>query len=372
MQCKPVLDFFLGALSPSGFTGWFAQAAADPKITPWLIKAGPGCGKSTLMRRLLEQDAAQCQRTGSWIERIHCSSDPDSLDGVRLSDTGALVLDATAPHTLDCKFPDASERLIPLYDALDHAFLVRHRGEILQIGRDHARLMQMASAHWALACAVLLRRRVLAGDLVDEKKRAAFTARLAARTMPVRRGAVPGQQHHRLLSAPTPQGLTVYRETVRQLAWKTLYAVHDPYGAVSSRMMAQLAEHARQNGYDAYVCHCASDQQGKIDHLFVPALGLGFVTSNPWHPMEFAGQKNIHATRFTAASPAPLQRRLLAYHKKLAFDLLEKTCKTQEAAKSLHDALERYYVQASDFQAVDRIRARVEQELFEHSSIKEP
>ena len=372
MQCKPVLDFFLGALSPCGFTGWFAQAAADPSITPWLIKAGPGCGKSTLMRRLMEQDAAQCQRDGSRIERIHCSSDPDSLDGVRFTDVGALVLDATAPHTLDCKFPDAAERLIPLYDALDHAFLVRHRDEILHIGRDHARLMQLASAHWALACAVLTRRRVLAGGLVDEKKRSVFTARLAARTMPARRGAHPGQQHHRLLSAPTPQGLTVYRQTVRQLAWKTLYAVHDPYGAVSARMMAQLAEHARLNGYDAYVCHCASDQHGKIDHLFIPALGLGFVTSNPWHPMEFTGQKNIHATRFTTAGPTPLQRRLLSYHKKLAFDLLEKTCETLSAAKTLHDALERYYVQASDFQVVERIRLRVEQELFESSCIKEP
>lgn len=364
MQCKPVLDFFLGALSPSGFTGWFAEAAADPEVTPWLIKAGPGCGKSTLMRRLLERDAANCRRDGSWIERIHCSSDPDSLDGIRLSDAKALVLDATAPHTLDCKFPDAAQRLIPLYDALDHEYLIRHRSEILQIGRDHARLMQQASAHWALACAVLLRRRLLAAAWLDEKKLTAFTARLAARTMPARHSALPGQQYHRVLSAPTPKGLTVYRQTVPQLASVTLYAIHDSYGAAASRMMAQLAEHARQNGYTAYVCHCASDQRGKIDHLFLPSLGLGFVTSNPWHPMEFAYQKNIHATRFASGTPNRAQKRLLAYHKKLAFSLLEKTCKTQAASKTLHDALERYYVQASDFETVDRIRSRVEQEMF--------
>lgn len=364
MQCKPVLDFFLGALSPSGFTGWFAEAAADPDITPWLIKAGPGCGKSTLMRRLLERDATDCRRDGSWIERIHCSSDPDSLDGVRMSDVKALVLDATAPHTLDCKFPDAAERLIPLYDALDHGYLVRHRAEILQIGREHARLMQQASAHWALACAVLLRRRTLADAYLDEKKLAAFTARLAARTMPARRGAVPGKQYTRVLSAPTPKGLVVFRQTVSQLASRTLYAIHDPYGASSSRMMAQLAEYARLNGYTAYVCRCASDQRNKIDHLFLPALGLGFVTSNPWHPMEFAHQKNIHATRFATQAPDSRQRRLLGYHKKLAFSLLEKTCEAQAAAKTLHDALEQYYVQASDFETVDRIRAGVEQELF--------
>ncbi len=364
MPCKPVLDFFLGALSPSGFTGWFAEAAADPLITPWLIKAGPGCGKSTLMRRLLERDAADCRRDGNWIERIHCSSDPDSLDGVWMSDRKALVLDATAPHTLDCKFPDAAQRLVPLYDALDHGFLVRNRAEILQIGREHARLMQQASAHWALACAVLLRRRMLAAPYLDREKIFAFTARLAARTMPARRGVQPGRSRTRLLSAPTPQGLTVFRQTVPQLATGTLYAIHDSYGAAAALMMEQLAEHARQNGYDTYVCRCASDQRGKIDHLLIPELGLGFVTSNPWHPMKFANQKNIHVARFTAGTPDRRQRRLLQYHKKLAFSLLEKTCETQAAAKTVHDALERYYVQASDFETVDRIRARVELEIF--------
>lgn len=365
MQCKPVLDFFLGALSPCGFSGWFAEAAADDQITPWLIKAGPGCGKSTLMRLLLERDAAVCRRDGSWMERIHCSSDPDSLDGVRMSDVGALVLDATAPHTLDCKFPDAAERLIPLYDALDHRDLARNRKEILQIGHDHAQLMQQASAHWALASAVLIRRRSLAASLLDQKKLRQFTARLAARTMPARRGAAPGKQYHRLLSAPTPKGLLVFSQTVLQLAHTTLYAVHDPYGAASSLIMAQLADHARKNGYDAYLCHCASDQRNKLDHLFIPSLGLGFVTNNPWHPMNFEGQKNIHAARFAAEQPVPRIKRLMLYQKKLAFSLLEKTCESQAAAKTLHDALEQYYVRASDFTVVDRIRKDVEREIFE-------
>ena len=51
MKKTPVLDFLLGALSPSGFSGWFAEAAAEPGAKPRLIKAGPGCGKSTFMRK---------------------------------------------------------------------------------------------------------------------------------------------------------------------------------------------------------------------------------------------------------------------------------------------------------------------------------
>ena len=71
MQKTPVLDFFLGALAPSGFRGWFRAAADEPHQTPWLIKAGPGCGKSTLMRRLLA--AAPPAPAGGWNERLHLS-----------------------------------------------------------------------------------------------------------------------------------------------------------------------------------------------------------------------------------------------------------------------------------------------------------
>ena len=71
-------DFFLGCLSPTGFRGYFHELARQPGLALWLIKAGPGCGKSTLMKQL-------AARGRGVVERIHCSSDPDSLDAV--SDT---------------------------------------------------------------------------------------------------------------------------------------------------------------------------------------------------------------------------------------------------------------------------------------------
>ena len=67
-------DFFLGCLSPTGFRGYFHELARQPGLALWLIKAGPGCGKSTLMKQL-------AARGRGVVERIHCSSDPDSLDG---------------------------------------------------------------------------------------------------------------------------------------------------------------------------------------------------------------------------------------------------------------------------------------------------
>ena len=179
----PVVDFFLGALSPSGFSGWFAQAAAEPGAKPWLIKAGPGCGKSTFMRRIAEKAAAQPADRGAYVERIHCSSDPASLDGVRLP-SGDLILDATAPHTLDCKYPDAAERVLSFYDTLDHAYLHKNSAQVLAAGNGNTALLQRAAADFALACGLLQRRRQFAAARLDADKLDRFTARMAARRMP--------------------------------------------------------------------------------------------------------------------------------------------------------------------------------------------
>jgi len=362
MYCKPVVDFFLGSLSPSGFTGWFAEAASEPGLTPYLIKAGPGCGKSTFMRRLADAESTRpAPRGRDIIERIHCSSDPDSLDGVLLPGAAALILDATAPHTLDCKYPGAAERVVSFYDTLDNESLSRQKQSVLSLGRRNTALLQQAAAVYALACGLFRQRRLLAGESLDTAKLDAFGRRFARRTMPPRICAVPGKQRHRLLSAPTPQGLTVFYDTIPQLANK-IYALHDPYGAASEHLLALLAEHARSNGYDAILCHCATDQT-KLDHLFVPELGLAFVTSNAWHPMRFPTQKNLHASRFMVSSRLKAERGTLNYQKRTADALLRRTCSMQRKAKTVHDELEKYYIAATDFAAVDAIRLRLQTEF---------
>lgn len=86
------LDFFLGALSPTGFSSYYTQVVKDAETqTSALLKAGPGCGKSTLLRRI----AAHLEEQGETVELIHCSSDPDSLDGVICGARKFSVVDAT-------------------------------------------------------------------------------------------------------------------------------------------------------------------------------------------------------------------------------------------------------------------------------------
>ena len=44
------VDFFLGATTPAGFKGYFEPLRQEPGMQMYLIKSGPGCGKSTLAK----------------------------------------------------------------------------------------------------------------------------------------------------------------------------------------------------------------------------------------------------------------------------------------------------------------------------------
>ena len=86
---------FLGANTPQGFRSEYATLQTDPRIRRLLIlKGGPGCGQSTLMKTL----AARAEECGWAVERVLCSSDPASLDGVIVPELGLAIVDGTAPH----------------------------------------------------------------------------------------------------------------------------------------------------------------------------------------------------------------------------------------------------------------------------------
>ena len=95
MHTQNVSHYFLGANAYSGFyslyDGLTSPAAGD---FLYVIKGGPGGGKSTFMRCL----GQAMQDRGVETEYIHCSADPDSLDGVKFPALHVAYVDGTAPH----------------------------------------------------------------------------------------------------------------------------------------------------------------------------------------------------------------------------------------------------------------------------------
>ncbi|MBQ6568806.1 MAG: hypothetical protein IJL87_00965 [Clostridia bacterium] len=91
------LPCFLGANSPCGFVSQF-EKAYDPEDgwRVYILKGGPGTGKSSLMKRLAGA-AADLKKN---CHLAYCSADPGSADAVILPDDKIMVADGTAPQAM--------------------------------------------------------------------------------------------------------------------------------------------------------------------------------------------------------------------------------------------------------------------------------
>ena len=89
------IQYFLGGNTPSGFYSLYHQLSDPERFRAlYIIKSGPGSGKSSLMRRAGQRARAAGLKT----EEVLCSGDPDSLDALILPQLGAAIVDGTAPQ----------------------------------------------------------------------------------------------------------------------------------------------------------------------------------------------------------------------------------------------------------------------------------
>jgi hypothetical protein len=344
------VDFLLGTTTPAGFRGYFEQLAHEPNLQLYLIKSGPGCGKSTLMKRLAEME----QAAGGPVERIHCSSDPDSLDGVVFGRRSAAIVDATAPHTLEPEAPGADEIVVSLYHTIDAAALHEDQSEVKALFERNHTLRGRASRYIASAGGLVLDSRRTAACSTDFDKVRRYAKRLCARLLPRTGGT--GCEKLRLLTAITPQGALFYRNTVAALA-KRAVVFRDEYGAASRLLLEVIREEALARGYTIITCPCALHPDEKIDHILIPALGLAFLTDNSWHPVHLGGMgvqvQTVRCARFMDTANLAAYRARLRFNRRAAAELIEQAVALMAQAKSCHDELENYYRAAVDFDAVE-------------------
>ena len=344
------IDFFLGATTPAGFKGYFEPLRHEPGMQMYLIKSGPGCGKSTLMKRL----ARAAEQRGELTQRIHCASDPDSLDGVILPGQHRAIVDATAPHVVEPDAPGADEVVVSLYHTIDAEKLHQCTDEVKALFARNALLRSRAARYIASAGSLLLdsRRAVACSANFDKVRR--YVKRLCTRVMPRTEGI--GSEELRLLSAVTPKGEMFYQGTAQALADKFI-VFRDDYGAVSRLLLELIRAEALTRGYHIITCPCAMHPEDKIDHILIPELKLAFLTDNRWHPVHLPSVQAVRCTRFLDRENLAAYRARLRFNERAAAELLEQASALMAQAKSCHDELETYYRAAVDFGKVDEAAA---------------
>lgn len=343
---KQYQKYFLGANSCEGFVSEFSGSyRAGEGWRAYIIKGGPGTGKSSFMKYL----AARAEDAGYEAQLCVCSSDPQSLDGVIFPELKKVVLDGTAPHIVEPEFPGACEEIINLGMFWDAEKLFSKAEEIITVTKRNKAFHRMAS-RYLLAGGQMLRDNLrLAQSCTDRHKAETFAESLCRRYLP----SAPhgkGLEWVRFLQGITPLGVVAYSDTVTEF-YRQKIVISDSSGSVSGIIMPIVRDYALAAGYEIITVKNPFIPGELIDHVLIPQLSLAFVTETEY--MHFAGsERRIHARRFMNVKQLHLLRQRMNFNRKLSHELLLEAASSLAAAKSVHDELEGYYINAMDFRAV--------------------
>ncbi len=142
--------YFAAANGFYGFRSYFGTVFDRKEFDRvYILKGGPGTGKSTIMKRIL----AAFEDVGFDCEIILCSSDPSSLDGVIIKRNGAkaAILDGTAPHEEDTRYPGAIDEIINLGEAWNSKTLINGRNEIVNLSEKKKQHNRLAACYLEIA-----------------------------------------------------------------------------------------------------------------------------------------------------------------------------------------------------------------------------
>ncbi|MBH1940781.1 hypothetical protein I5677_07765 [Mobilitalea sibirica] len=347
------IQFFLGSNTKQGFVPLFDDIR-DPVNSNrlYILKGGPGSGKSSLMRRIAKTLEEHSHR----IEYIPCASDPQSLDAFIDYNIKIAMVDGTAPHTLDPKYPGTYDTIINVGDAWDADTLTKKKHKIIELSDEISACHSMATSCIASAAALLDRNKTMAKCYIDYDSIQETASMICDKLKPY---TSSGKEHKRLLSAVSVGRTVFFEDTVKALCTK-VYVIEDEWGAASDTLLSELREFAILNQIDVITCYCSVHTPEKIDHLLFPSAKTGIITSNSFHPSSI---KNCVLINGLMRSLKESDLDSMTKHLSIAQQLIETASQHVLRAKELHDDLEAYYISAMDFSKVDTIYKQIMSEI---------
>lgn len=339
------LSFFLGANSKKGFFSFYDELI-DLKNADavYILKGGPGSGKSSLMRKVLES----AEKSGLDTQKIYCSSDPDSLDAVVIPSLRKAIVDGTSPHVVEPSYPLAVERYINLGVFADYDKIAEKRTDIISVKDKYSTYFPRAYRFTSAAAKV-------ENELFDLIIGGVSLERIRKKAQGVISREIRGKSgsgkntSHRFISAVSPKGYINLLKDYSGILDK-VFLIEDSFG-LSHFFLAPILDALEDSGFPCFVCMSALHPE-KIEHLIIPELNLAFFTSPKGDSDAVAYTKKIRLDSMISGEFIKCNKQKLAFLRKLSASMVGEACAILSEAKAVHDDLESIYNPYIDFDSL--------------------
>lgn len=341
---------FPGGNTSKGFYSFYDYIIPLDTTRIFIIKGGPGVGKSTFMRKIGEAMLEQ----GYDIEFHHCSSDNGSLDGVVIPEIGVALIDGTAPHIVDPKNPGCVDEIIHLGDYWDEDGIRLNKQEILTTNREVGRSFERAYRFLKSAQIVYDDWERANQEAMDYGKANKIAADLVDKVFLREVSTKMGKERHLFASAITPEGMMNYLDTIVGPCDQR-YIIEGRPGTGKSTLLNKIANAAVERGYNVEMYHCALNPE-KVEHVLIPELSVAFAKSiEPHVYVSQIGDEVIDMDHCLKPEILEKYEVLVTENEKIFNSLFSRAIKFISKAKMTHDLMETYYIPNMDFEAVSHL-----------------
>lgn len=343
------LKYFLAANSCQGFVSFF-DSCYDALLgwRAYIIKGGPGTGKSSFMKYVV----SKANEKGIRVEIMPCSSDPDSIDAVILPDKKTVIMDGTAPHTVDPKYPGVCEQILNFGEFWEKDKFIGKEESVITFTNKNKEMHRRGARYLQAAGQFLLDSFKIADACTDKERVNIYAKKLCKKYIPTKKGAEQCKEWVRFLSGITPVGVVTYPETVLKACNKRVI-IADEYGSVADKIMKILREYALDLGYEVITVKNALMPNLLADGIIIPELDLCFIRESESFILKTA-ERRIHSRRFVHAEQISKSRKRLKFNKKTVDRLLLAAAEVLSEAKKIHDELEKEYISVMDFKKLNK------------------
>jgi hypothetical protein len=356
-----IKNYYAGSNSSQGFYSLYDQAVKDLDRL-YILKGGPGTGKSTFMRKI----GLVMMDKGFDLEYLHCSSDNKSLDGIIIPDLKVGIVDGTAPHIIEPKYPGVVEKVIDLGAYRNDAFLSQYKNIIINLTNDIETNFNAAYSTMKEAKEIHLKREEIYIEAMSFEKAENVTKDLIRSifSTPFEQDKHP-KVTRKFFGASTPKGAVNFIDNITEDVTRR-YIIKGRPGSGKSTLMKKIGCHAELQGLSVEYYPCAFDPQS-IDMVIIPSLSVAVVDGTAPHIVDPYRLNDVVVDMFGLCMDTSVEE----VHSD-AINTLNTSYKNKmtlatnflSEAKRLHDRLEEFYQQSMDFEKVDKRREDVLDEIL--------
>lgn len=353
---KSIRRMFPGGNTSEGFYSYFDNILGRDANRLYILKGGPGTGKSTIMKRF----AKRAQELNYELEYHHCASDPSSIDVVVVPELKVAIVDGTSPHAIDPKVPGAVDEIINLGEFWDETEMIKNKDTLRE-------LLETNSKYYIRTYKYLSAARKIYEDIVWKneesldfgKRNIEIESLLNEIFKDTNLSESLGSERHLFGSMYTPDGWVEYTETLLY-GIDNIYHIRGDIGTGKSMTLEKIYEEAMLRGFDVEVFHSPLIPR-KVETIIIKSLGVAATTSKS----ELSRSKMIiELDKFLDADRLKKHLTDIEQDKKVIDELINIAIKNLSKTKQNHDELESFYSPNMNFNRLEEVSNKIIKKTF--------